>query len=431
MPRIKFTKIKIDGLSFTKGKGQQVIYWDTETPGLGLVVGARSKTFRVQIDIPDTSRKKGYRTVKKTLGRYGDITLEQVKAMMSGYVDENGRAVSGEKTRLKMEKTLGPTGEGITLSELVVEFYTQTRRRDGKERKETSSKKYQADIQRHFNSWLNLSLKQIDRLTPEIVMDRYQQISQAGPMAARLATTALSSVLNYGVAKYPNALQRNPLAVLKSRHVNVMEKIRARHESLVCDPSKQRNDFAVFYVAVSKLPEAQRDLHLFALYTGLRNMEASSLRWENVDLKHSELRLSDTKNRQDLHVPLSKQAAAILAARQEQASEGAVFVFEATGTRNKTGFISLHSSYLKKVTGLDITIHGLRRTFITIGRKLKRHDDTSRLTNHIDSTVEGRHYDETTAEDLRETAQLIGNTIERYLLDSKAIIIPFDRQQAA
>ena len=36
MPREKFTKNRIDSIKFSD-KGQ-VIYWDTDTPGLGLVV---------------------------------------------------------------------------------------------------------------------------------------------------------------------------------------------------------------------------------------------------------------------------------------------------------------------------------------------------------------------------------------------------------
>jgi hypothetical protein len=68
MPKIKFTKTEIDRLkNTTKG---QIIYWDTETPGLGLVVGMNVKTFRLQLDVKDSSRASGYRTLKKTLGRY-------------------------------------------------------------------------------------------------------------------------------------------------------------------------------------------------------------------------------------------------------------------------------------------------------------------------------------------------------------------------
>jgi hypothetical protein len=75
MPSLKFTKVLIDKLPFTKGG--QVDYFDMATPGLGLRVGQSSKTFFAKSDIRDTSKKSGYKTVKKTLGRYGEIRLEK------------------------------------------------------------------------------------------------------------------------------------------------------------------------------------------------------------------------------------------------------------------------------------------------------------------------------------------------------------------
>jgi len=49
MTSIKFSKAEIDKLQFTiEG---QVDYFDTETPGLGLRVGKKSKTFFVNHNI--------------------------------------------------------------------------------------------------------------------------------------------------------------------------------------------------------------------------------------------------------------------------------------------------------------------------------------------------------------------------------------------
>ena len=138
MPRVKLTKSKIDNLEFTKGI--QVIYWDTEIPGLGLVVGARTKTFRLQLDVKDPSKPKGYRTVKKTLGRFGaDITLEQAKEMVRGYVDkETGEAVLGERIKLKLGDVYS-SGDSVTLKELVSAYFKETKRKDGMDRRADSA----------------------------------------------------------------------------------------------------------------------------------------------------------------------------------------------------------------------------------------------------------------------------------------------------
>lgn len=73
------------------------------------------------------------------------------------------------------------------------------------------------------------------------------------------------------------------------------------------------------------------------------------------------------------------------------------------------------SAALKLNTGLPITVHGLRRTFVTTARRLKIFEDADRLTNHVDSSISGRHYDATGVDDLRQPLQVIANEIERLM----------------
>ena len=384
----------------------------------------------------DSNKSKGDRTIKKTLGRYGaDITLEQAKDMVRGHVDKDtGEAVLGERIKIRLGDTAS-AGDDVILKDLVESYYKETRRRDGKERRKSSDLLYQASIDRHYKEWLPMSLKEVNNLTPDAVLDKFQQITVVGPMAARNSSIALSSVINYGLAKYPGSLKFNPMAILTSRYVRVMEKIKPRHECLVYDAEKRRNDFQVFFNGIKVLSEVRQDMLLFTLYTGVRRSEISSLLWQNIDLIHKELLLKDTKNRQDLHIPLSRQAMAIIERRKEQNPDAGSteWVFPAISRKktNVSGYFAIRSAELKKVTGLDMTIHALRRTFITVGRKLKRYEDTDRLTNHIDSSMAGRHYDETSIEDLRETCQMIGNEIERRMLAETAKVIDFPAARQA
>jgi len=82
---------------------------------------------------------------------------------------------------------------------------------------------------------------------------------------------------------------------------------------------------------------------------------------------------------------------------------------------NKTGHVRLISTALRLNTGLDIMVHGLRQTFITTARRLKIFKDADRLTNHVDSTMSGRHYDGTDVEDLRRPLQTIASELERLM----------------
>lgn len=124
-------------------------------------------------------------------------------------------------------------------------------------------------------------------------------------------------------------------------------------------------------------------------------------------------------NRRPLHAPLCRQSLEILERRLAQREEGCPWVFPAVKTfrysTNKSGHVRLMSAALRLNTGLQITVHGLRRTFITTARRLKIFEDADRLTNHVDSTVSGRHYDGTDVEDLRKPLQTIASELERLM----------------
>lgn len=427
MPKIKFTKTEIDKIKQTD-KGQ-VIYWDTDTPGLGLVVGVKAKTFRLQLDVKDPDNPGKYKTVKKTLGRYGtELTLELAKKMVSGYVDEDGQAVVGERLMLKTVATeepeaKAPAGTTMTLQELVSTYYRLTKRRDGKERKAGTAAQYTKLVERHYSGWLEMFLPDIAAIEQDTVLEKYRANEiEFGKATARNSASVLSSILNYGKAAYPGALTVNPMAILSNPHICVRQAKKARHDSLVFDPDKKRNDFPIFLAGLQRFSEIGRDGYLFTLYTGMRRAEVESLQWSNLDLEHGELLVKDTKNRHDLHIPLNRQAMEILKRRQAAADGVFVFPQARAGGKNRTGHIQLSALMLKTYTGLEISTHGLRRSFITVGRKLKRFEDTDRLTNHVDSSMSGKHYDETDYTDLRETAQMIGAEIERRLLEKKATV---------
>ena len=92
-------------------------------------------------------------------------------------------------------------------------------------------------------------------------------------------------------------------------------------------------------------------------------------------------------------------------------------LFPSDWRTNKRGHITMRAEKLKKRTGLDLTVHGLRRSFITTGERLRlRREDINLLTGHIDNSVTGKHYSKLSIDDLRPTLQRIADEIERLLL---------------
>ncbi len=407
MPTMKFDKRSIDKLPFTR-EGQ-IDYFDTVTTGLGLRVGTSSKTFFIKTDVRDATKPKGYRTVKRTLGRYGELTLDQARKELEGYDHPEKGFVPGKRLEMKRGSSKD-TGANVTLDDILRFYFTEKRRKDGKPYKSNTAKSYTRIIQRHFDTWLPLTLPEVAKLTPEAVIERHSQSAlKNGLFGARNAFVMLSAVINYAIIRHPDSINRNPFNVL--RLGNHLSKIEARTDKL------EGNDFKAFYNGLQKFNEVASDAYLFCLYQGLRHMETAGLRWEHVNMEAKTLLIPDTKNRTALHSPLSRQSFEILLRRQTARSSDNPYVFPAIRADiNKTGHVRLQSDKLKLNTGLSITVHGLRRTFITTARRLKIFEDADRLTNHVDGSISGRHYDGTGVEDLRAPLQAIANEIERLML---------------
>ena len=110
--------------------------------------------------------------------------------------------------------------------------------------------------------------------------------------------------------------------------------------------------------------ETVADYLLLLIFTGLRRQEAAQLRWENVDLLDRTLTIPDPKNHEPLRLPLSS---VVLEMLEERASHAVnEYVFPGTGAE---GYLIEPRAAIQCVietSGVDFTIHDLRRTFITI-----------------------------------------------------------------
>jgi len=393
MPKLHLTKKNIDSLPFTM-KGQ-TDYFDTELKGLALRVGRDSKTFFVQLDVIDPVTEK-YRTVKGKLGRYGELTPEQARHKVPEII-----------LRLREGK---PAQDEVvpTLRDLYQRYI-----RDKSLAKRTLDA-YRFNITPKFESWLDLPLsKLVMKLTPDVVITRYQQVRETcGSGAAHNSFKCLQSIITYGAVLYPQHITGNPVKVISDAKLWAQRK--AREDCLALD------QFQIFAEGLLQFTPVHRDCFLVTLYQGWRPNEAQSLKWQDVDLKHGivHIRHETETSKRSYTVPLCSQALEIMKRRLEAREEGNAFVFPSEWHSNKRGHVTMRAEKLKIRTGLDLTVHGLRRTFITMGERLRlRREDINLLTGHIDHSVTGRHYARLTADDLRPTLQRIANEIERLLKD--------------
>lgn len=416
MPKLSLTQREIKKI--VPPATGRVDYFDTELKGFLLRVSADyldkagrkqkgAQVFYVQADVLDPSTGK-FQTRKAKVGAYGELTPEEARG----------------KARLLLQQLRAgqPTApvNVPTLAQMLETHLTDNRFKAATERA------YRSEVPAKFGSWLDMPLTEISQIPPDVIIDRFKQIEKDnGKMAVKNSFGKLQAVLNYAKVKYPAAMPNNPCSVIGN--AGLWPKTGSRDDCL------RGNDFKVFSEGIKAFNEITQDCYLFCLYHGLRNKEASSLRWEHVDLEHETLNLPDTKNNEPLQVPLSRQSLAILKRRQAGNPKDNPFVFPSLNANHasKTGHVALKADLLQFKTGLKLTVHGLRRSFTTIGEKLKlRRQDIDKLTNHIDSSVTGKHYECTDVDDLRQPLQAICNEIERLIVEGVgAKVIPLATAQ--
>ncbi len=396
MPKLLLTKRNIDSKKHIPPveKGQ-VDYFDTELRGFALRVGKDSKTFFVQVDVLDPATEK-YRTVKGKVGRYGEITPEQARQKAPEIIQ-----------RLRAGKPAND--DSIPTLRALYERYIQD-----KPLAKTTLTAYKFHIPPKFESWLDLPLPKLaTMLTPEVVIDRYQQIlGTSGGGAAHNAFKCLQSIINYGTVLYPLHITRNPVKIISDAKLWTERK--AREDCL------EPGQFKTFFDGLLQFTPIHRDAFLFALYQGLRPNEAQSIEWKDVDLekKTAFIRHETETSKRSYLIPLCRQMMEIMKRRDEAREEGNLFVFPSDWRTNKRGHVTLRAEKLKDRTGLDLTVHGLRRTFITTGERLRlRREDINLLTGHVDGSVTGKHYSKLTLDDLRPTLKRIADEIESLMVE--------------
>ena len=154
--------------------------------------------------------------------------------------------------------------------------------------------------------------------------------------------------------------------------------------------------------------EILRDYLLLILFTGLRRQEAAKLKWDNIDSKAKTLMIIDTKNNHPHTLPLSDFLYDLFENRKQNSKSD--YIFPGVG---KEGYIIEPRKQMAKVianSGIEFTIHDLRRTFITIAESL----DISayavkRLVNHKMNNDVTAGYIVTDVERLRKPMQQITN----------------------
>lgn len=390
--KFTFTKSALERLPIPEKN--RVTYHDAKFPGLKLRVSNNGRmTFALRANLHG-------KTVRVTLGSFPKIAVDDARTKAKKRLS----IVADGKNPNALKKA--DTARAVTLDDCLKE-YVKSRTN----LKDSTATSYRNILNKHVEEWLDKPLLEIKR---DDVEKKHKEIGGYSHTSANKVMRIVRALFEYAHGKYEDEngdpiILHNPVKRLSHSRAWFKE---ARRTSYV-----KTIDLKLWYQAVDTAPswldtpdpQLVCDYLKLVLFTGLRRREAASLRWAWIDFEHKVLEIPETKNGFPHTLPLSDFLYDLLSSRKDNGSE---FVFPGTGALGYFTEPKKSVANVRKKSGVEFTVHDLRRTFITIAESLGIRDYTlKRLLNHRSSGDVTDGYIMSDVERLREPMQNITNFI--------------------
>jgi integrase len=382
MATIKLTEKTVAKLLAPTKSGRQELYWDEDQAGFGVLCSGVSdtKTFIAQTRIAASRLKR-----RVTIGRCDRLKLTEAR--------DKAKAVLAT-----MDLGNDPKAKGNTLSvKAALEVYL-----NGSSLRANSVDGYRRAFANYLGDWADKPLGEIDR---DMVEKKHAEIGdQNGQATANATFRAFRAVYNMA-AERDDSLPPNPVKILKRRWF----KIERRTRMVKFD---QLEDF---YSALKNLEsKVVADYIRLLLFTGLRRTEAASLRWSDVDFAAKTFSIPGdrTKSGAALTLPMTDLVFDLLVTRRASGKE--TFIFPANSKSKHIEEPKDAFDEIAKATGIRVSAHDLRRTFITIAESLDISSLAIKaLVNHAPPRDVTSGYVILKTERLRDPAQRIADKLRQ------------------
>ena len=327
MPVAKFTDLAVR--SFSEG-----VYFDEKTPGFGILIGKRQKTWLVV---------RGRGRVRTALGHYPELSLADARrqalvAIGTGYVPSPSTGFQKARAEF-LEK------HGATL-------------RPG------SKAETQRILLRHFD-WQ----KSLDKITHQDVVAAIEDIEK--PVERAHAIKHLRSFFNWCIPRY---LSSNPCVGIKQPRQRSRERVLSDDE--LRRIGKRADEIGYPVGQITKL----------LILTGQRRSEISHLRWEWITDTIT-IPAHIAKNGRTSTIPLGAMAREVIYSVPPK--EDLLFPKRGKPDEGYRGF-GKGKHKLDECRVTSWTFHDCRRTFATNMAKLGvRLEVTEKLLNHVSGSTGG------------------------------------------
>lgn len=347
---------------------EQTIFYDAKTPGLGLRVtsaGAKSyifesrlygKTIRVTIGDLNTYTIKKAQTEAAELKFKINQGIDPRKEKAENRAKEEAAAAAKKAQEARETVTVAQAWEEYVAareplwSELHIRDHEKVMQAGGDPRKR--SKKLTEP-----GSLASLAKIRLVDLTPELVTEWAQAEAVTRPTRARLALRLLRAFLNWcgRHSTYKAIVTSNPAQNNDAKER--LGKAKVKHDVL------QREQLPAWFNAVKQIQNPVISAYLQTLLlAGARREEVASLRWEDIDFQWNSMTIKD-KVEDFRIIPLTPYVSHLLAMlpRRNQ------WVFSSpTAANGRLTDPSIAHRKACAVAGLDLTLHGLRRSFASL-----------------------------------------------------------------
>jgi integrase len=255
---------------------------DTVVRGLHVVVGRRTKTFAAMTTVDSGDGRR--RAVKKTLGHFGPMSLEEARQEAARWLDEVRRgAVKKEPLTLRSAwERFRADLELRGRSPLTISMYERT---------------FQAHVP---DDIMGAHLRDL-AARPDQVAQLFDRVSvkengRGGPVIANRLAQAIRAVYRFAYRR------RLDPALPPQPPTDAIDLHRERRRSTALTPKTA----PAFWKALQEVTPVRREFQRLMLFSGARPSSLKVLRWSDVDVEERWMRFETVKGDRAYSVPLSK-----------------------------------------------------------------------------------------------------------------------------
>jgi integrase len=374
MAKVRLTAGRITGFKCEEGKAQNFL-WCTDVPGLGVRVTANAvksyifqskvngKTMRVTIggvsvwSIPEAQAEA--RRLQIMIDNGNDP--RQVKSDKQAAKEAAKQAKEAEAAALEMQKARESITVGMVWAEYIAArkpYWSESHYHDHEQVMHPGGAVRSRSTELTVPGALaSLATVRLIDLTPERVEEWATLEAEKRPTRARLSLRLLKAFLFWcgSHSTYKAIVTTNAARSKKARE--------SLGKSKPKDDVLGREQLPAWFDAVKQIGNPVISSYLQCLLlTGSRREELAALRWEDVDFKWNKLTIHD-KVEDFRIIPLTPYVAHLLAALPRRNE----WVFSSpTAASGRLTEPRIAHNQACAVAGLDMTLHGLRRSFATL-----------------------------------------------------------------